>query len=423
MHRLQMVDYRGQLSTLLYDQHTSELRYEDGHKVIAREHLTDSPREVRAFERYWPLSPEKPNYKQHPRHLKIQLGLGCNYSCSYCLQAKQIAKASKTDSTELEAFLASIPKWTNPHTLEAVEFWGGEPLLYWQKIEQLLPRLREYAPKAEFSLITNGSLLTPEIVDQLISYNFRVAVSHDGPGQTVRGPDPLSRPEIVTQIQRLMTELPSFAINFVIHPKNDDPLATIRWFQARLPGVRVGVEGIVHDYHNDATAKFTPDSLHALTMRLSTQLIEHADEMFPTFQSKMGQVVHHLLAERPSDIVGQKCGMDDRKSLAVDLEGNILTCHNVGGKGEHKIGHVDSLFSARLNTSWHWSQRRECTECPVLQACQGACMYQDGQGWVNSCDAEFAYNLAFFITALYLITGKRFAGFLDPLLRPELRVA
>jgi uncharacterized protein len=45
--------------------------------------------------------------------------------------------------------------------------------------------------KQKLSVITNGSILSDEIIDWLMMLDFAVAISHDGPGQSVRGPDPV----------------------------------------------------------------------------------------------------------------------------------------------------------------------------------------------------------------------------------------
>jgi uncharacterized protein len=98
-----------------------------------------------------------------------------------------------------------------------------------------------------------------------------------------------------------------------------------------------------------------------------------------------------------------------------------MTCQNVGANGNHKIGHVDDFENIALNTSKHWSKRAECQSCPVLQLCQGACMYQGGDNWTHSCNAEFFYNLAFFRAALFVLTGRWMVGFSGDIIRPTLK--
>ena len=121
--------------------------------------------------------------------IKIQLGLSCNYSCSYCSQ-RYMKCAEETSKADIEVFLEKFDKLPKSDKLK-VEFWGGEPLVYWETLKPLAEAIRFRHRDADLFMVTNGSLLTYEIVDWLVNLDFIVAVSHDGPGQYKRGGDPL----------------------------------------------------------------------------------------------------------------------------------------------------------------------------------------------------------------------------------------
>jgi uncharacterized protein len=356
--------------------------------------------------------------------LKIQLGLGCNFSCAYCLQAAQIHKAAASSTRDASEFLANIDSWISaPEGMQKVEFWGGEPLLYWKKIEILAPALKKKFPNARFSIITNGSLLTREIVDQLKDWDFSVSISHDGPGQHVRGEDPFDDPSQFAFLQYAYKRLhPRFSFNSVLTPASHDVSAIIDWFHDYFPeGVNVAFEGVVHSYGSDPSSIFTVEQLEQFSDTLSRQLVDGSAARSPAMVEKVSRAMQAMVNERSSESLFQKCGMDMPEYLAVDLKGNVMTCQNVGANGNHKIGHVSEFDNIALNTSRHWSKRPECQGCPVLQLCQGSCMYQGGDGWTHSCNAEFYYNLAFFRVALYGLTGRWMVGFSGDIIRPKLK--
>ena len=84
------------------------------------------------------VAKDKPLGKSRaPRILKIQLGLSCNYACSYCSQAFQIADATVSKLADVEHFLAQLDGWITDAP-EKIELWGGEPFLYWAKIKRLV---------------------------------------------------------------------------------------------------------------------------------------------------------------------------------------------------------------------------------------------------------------------------------------------
>ncbi len=179
--------------SLLYDNHTSQLVHEEtGERLIPE---NDETRD-RIWEQVPRVSPETPGMKVNDtRTLKIQLGLGCNYSCSYCLQSTQLGDAVKTSTRDAEIFLDNIERhnWFG-NDVQRIEFWGGEPMLYWHKVRVLLPALKARWPKARMSTITNGSMFSEMIIQDMIDYEMSCGISHDGPGQWQRGPDPLDDP-------------------------------------------------------------------------------------------------------------------------------------------------------------------------------------------------------------------------------------
>lgn len=390
-----------QIVNLLYDPHTSILSNEFGAPLFE-----EPP--PRAWREHFAVSPENPNSKTStPKRLKIQLGLGCNYSCAYCLQASSVGSEAKTSTWDARAFLLNLDNWLKGAP-DKIEFWGGEPMLYWHKIELLLPALKAKFPDAAFTIITNGSLFTPTIIDALVKNGVGIGISHDGPGQHVRGPDPFEDPDKLAMIKLAIEKLPPGRVSFnaVLTPASHDVSKVIDWFQERWgDAVPIGFEGVVHDYHGDANARFTDQQLKDFTWNLTMQIVDGSAMRAHTIVSKMDSFAQSLAKRRPSFALGQKCGMDREDQLAVDLLGNVMTCQNVGAEGRHKIGHVNTLNKTQLTTAWHWSHREECTTCPVLQLCAGACMYNEGDAWANSCWAEFAFNTAIMAGALYYLTG------------------
>ncbi|BAR61986.1 hypothetical protein NK6_8842 [Bradyrhizobium diazoefficiens] len=424
MIRLEMLSENGEVVPLFYDQHTSRLLDKDGFKAVD---YTNNPMydpEPSQRRPFIAVDYDQPGRKvREVRKLKIQLGLGCNKSCSYCLQAIQVQKAAATSTRDASVFLANIDGWiVNPEGMEKVELWGGEPLLYWKKIEILAPALIAKFPNAQFSIITNGELLTREIVDQLKAWNFSLTISHDGPGQAVRGDDPFEDPHKFAMIQYAQkTFHPRFSFNAVLTPKSHDVNAIIDWFHDYFPGCNVGFEGVVHSYASDPASIFSIEQLAQFSDTLSRQLADGSALRSPAIMDKLRRSVNSFVNEQSSETLFQKCGMDMPEYLAVDLKGNVMTCQNVGANGNHKIGHVSDFENIALNTSKHWSKRPECQSCPVLQLCQGACMYQGGDNWTHSCNAEFFYNLAFFRAALFILTGRWLVGFSGDIVRPKLK--
>ena len=327
------------------------------------------------------VAKDKPLGKSRaPRILEIQLGLSCNYACSYCSQAFQIADATVSKLADVEHFLAQLDGWITDAP-EAIELWGGEPFLYWSKIKRLVPALAARFPEARFSIITNGSLLNREKLDFIARYDIGIGLSHDGPGQHLRGPDPLDDPEKRRWIETLLAERPGkVSINTVLTRENHSIEAIATWFRDRLgKDVPLALEGVVNTYDAATllgSGAFDEDDLRHLSDEVFYALAN--DPNIFGLGERLKEFTRSLVERRPVTALGQKCGMDREDDIAVDLLGNVMTCQNTGAKGAHKIGHVEAFEEIALDTATHFAFRPECMACPVVQLCKGSCMFLEG---------------------------------------------
>jgi uncharacterized protein len=359
------------------------------------------------------VAKDKPLGKSRaPRVLKIQLGLSCNYACSYCSQAFQIADATVSKLADVEHFLTQLDDWIMDAP-EKIELWGGEPFLYWAKIKRLIPALAARFPSAGFSIITNGSLLDREKIDFITAHDIAITISHDGPGQYLRGPDPLDDPKKRQWIETLLAERPEkTGFNAVLTREHHDLRALKAWFAEKVgPDIFVGLEGVVNVYDAATaigTGRFEPAELNSLTRSIFEALIEDPNAF--GLGERINEFYASIQRRRPIEALGQKCGMDRPDAIAVDLRGNVMTCQNTGAKGAHKIGHVADFDAIALDTATHFAFRNECMSCPVVQLCKGSCMFLEGDFFKQSCANEFAFNMGIMMAAVWHLTGMVLVG-------------
>lgn len=402
-----------------YDNQENVLKDEDGNVYQYPNVTQPEIPHATIFDREHPLKKSKLIVA-----LKIQLGLSCNYSCDYCSQ-KFVERAPETSKKDIDDFLKKLDVLEFDEKLGLmIEFWGGEPLVYWKTLkplaEAILERFSHWKTKPQFKIITNGSILTDEIIDWLMKLNFTVAISHDGPGQSVRGPDPFDDPEkkkLILGFYRMMTRLKKgFSFNAMLNSKNKSRKEIYEWF-VKLTGdenVQLGEGTIVDAYDEDGIT----NSLTTLQEHFEFRRTSFAD-IFATqgkigFSSILGKIdafTGSVLSHSNSKFLGQKCGMDNEHVLAVDLRGNVITCQNVSAvetsmNGEsHYGGNLDDYKNVEIKTSTHWSNRPNCADCPVLHLCKGACMFLENKFWKISCDNSYSDNIALFALAIHAITG------------------
>jgi uncharacterized protein len=413
-----------------YDNMSNTLKDSDGN-VFEFTNIQQDP----YAQEYKPFDKERPLIKSTKiRQLKIQLGLSCNYSCDYCSQ-KFVERAPETSKKDIDAFLEklNVLEFSEADGLR-VEFWGGEPLVYWKTMkplaEAIMEKFSSWKTKPKFSIITNGSILTDEMIDWLMMLDFNVSISHDGPGQSVRGPDPFDDPEQKERIlgfYRMMRRLKKgISFNSMLNSKNQSRKEVYDWF-VNLTGdedVPLGEGTIVDAYDEDGiTNSLITKQDHFEFRRKSFNDIYSTDGKigFNNIITKMAGFAQSLLTHQDAKYLGQKCGMDDEHVLAVDLRGNVITCQNVSAmetsKNDepHLGGTLDNYSDVKITSSVHWSNRKECSSCPVLHLCKGACMFLDKKFWDISCANSYSDNVALFALTLTKITD----GYIPTLIKGE----
>jgi uncharacterized protein len=401
-----------------YDNFTNELSDESGQIYVNSEISNNNVVPYASFSKTVPLKKSK-----RIRLLKIQLGLSCNYSCEYCSQ-KFVERPPETSKKDIDKFMEQLDSLEfDPELGLKIEFWGGEPFVYWKTLKPLAERLRSrfssWPIQPEFSVITNGSLLSKKICLWLLAMKFRVGISHDGPGQHIRGPDPFDEPEKrqnILFLYRALKRQNKISFNPVIHGTNYSRSDVHQWFIDLTgdPDVVLGEGGVIDAYDQDAIERSLQTKQEHFKFRQTAfnDLCHNlADVGFINITNKIDTFINDVLTNKNSQYLAQKCGMDQEDVITIDLRGNVITCQNVSavetaGNGEsHLVGHITDMDNVSIKTSTHWSERPDCDSCPVLHLCQGSCMYLQDDYWITSCNNSFSDNIVFFALAFERITG------------------
>lgn len=405
--------------TLLYNSDDSILTWDDGTPVI-------KDAKVRPKE----LNPTKlQSGKSNLSTIKIQLGLSCNYECDYCNQ-RFVPHADSTNPNDVDPFVNNMSTWYHggEDGLGAgtrVEFWGGEPLVYWKTLKPLAEAIKKKYPNVQCSIITNGSLFDEVKNQWLEDMGFSVSVSHDGPGQHVRGPDPLEEPEAkkyILDMYKRLAPVDKFSFNSMVNSKNISRVSIQEFFEQfilrelgeeYLQYLVIG-EGTFVDAYDEGGVQNslqTEDEEVAFRDLSYKELRTGKAFRFLTVNHKVEQFIKSIATGLKLDSVPQKCGMDRSDQIALDLNGNVLTCQNVSAVStnpagiSHKLGHISDLSKVEVSTGTHWRDRDECPKCPVIHICKGACLFLTGPLWETSCANAFSDNVVAFSVAIEELTG------------------
>src|SRR5581483_6464460 len=124
-------------------------------------------------------------FLQHPSALHIfVVTLRCEHSCPYCQVSRRSVDRERFDMSEETAKRALKVALSAPAPTIKIEFQGGEPLLNFPLIKQIVRWARRdvLAGKTlEFVIATNLALLDDEVLDFCRDHSVLLSTSLDGP--------------------------------------------------------------------------------------------------------------------------------------------------------------------------------------------------------------------------------------------------
>lgn len=124
-----------------------------------------------------------------PDNILVKLTDACNYSCRYCYDFKESDKSTSLDLAKAKQTIDYVLSGNEGRRI-TFSFHGGEPLLSFRKIVELVEYINERKRERQrvfFSVQTNGTLFTPKIIDFLDRHEFSVGISLDGSTEDANG--------------------------------------------------------------------------------------------------------------------------------------------------------------------------------------------------------------------------------------------
>ena len=163
-------------------------RYESGQIREAWEDIKELTREGRLFTRdvFEPMIDQVKQRKTVVKALCLHIAHDCNLACKYCFaeegeyHGRRALMSYEVGKKALDFLIASSG---NRRNLE-VDFFGGEPLMNWQVVKDLVAYGRQqeklHDKHFRFTVTTNGVLLNDEIQEFINQEMDNVVLSLDG---------------------------------------------------------------------------------------------------------------------------------------------------------------------------------------------------------------------------------------------------
>jgi uncharacterized protein len=238
----------------------------------------------------------------------------CNYNCAYCLQKKGKKTIShETIRATVDFFYPFLKSNGKIHTV----FYGGEPLLAFDKIRYAVLLLREKNKKdkenLEFTLTTNGSLLTGERLEFFNAQGFSLQLSFDGLAQE-KGRKKGSLPHMLRVMKQIQAHPGiAFEINSVFTPQTVTDLSNSLRFIIEQGGPDL-------TFNLSYTEKWDPAHLEILQKEM-----ERLVEYLVLYYKETGRIPVENFRPPVSRPGISRCGAGINH-MAVTPEGNLWGC-------------------------------------------------------------------------------------------------
>jgi uncharacterized protein len=306
----------------------------------------------------------------------IVLNLDCNLACTYCYEQgvktkEQIARSS------VDAFVDYVKGLDFPRTREvAIDFYGGEPLLSIDTILYLSEKLKEAGEKLGFKywfrLVTNGTLLTANIVERLMAVGLTGArITLDGPERLHN----LARPFAGGRgsFSRIIANIKEVCELINIQIGGNYTVDTYKSFPYLLEDLME--KGVTPD--RVALVKFDPvaDSgrLHGAPSELGTGCISINEEWL--FEASIF-LREEILKKgyRTPKVTSMACVVELGGDFVLNADGVLYKCPGMLGRREFVAGTIQNGLDdyEKAYNLGHW-KNLECLECAYLPLCFGGC--------------------------------------------------
>ena len=310
----------------------------------------------------------------------------CNLNCSYCFASQgkyHGERALMSFEVGKQALDFLMDNSGTRHNLE-VDFFGGEPLMNWDVVKQLVAYARsvekERGKNFRFTLTTNGVLIDDDVIDFANKEMSNVVLSldgrkeiHDATRVDYRGQG--SYDKIVPKFQKLVESRggKGYYMRGTFTHQNPDFTKDV-FHMADLGFTELSMEPVV--CAADDPMALTPEDIEIVKEQyeiLAKDMIRREKEGKPiTFY-------HYMIDLTEGPCIYKRisgCG-SGTEYMAVTPWGDLYPCHQFVGEETYKLGDIwNGVTNDALREEFRACNayaRPECKDCWAKLYCSGGC--------------------------------------------------
>ncbi len=334
-------------------------------------------------------------------HYHLILTENCNLRCRYCYEKSfaefdnGLEEKFKFDFSDPEFFSADLKKLKEfliKDNEPVLVFYGGEPLIQWKKIIEIIDFLKD--TNVKFRMQTNGILLDTLPIEYLEKIS-KILISIDGDKErTNKNRGEGTYEKVIGNISKIKREGYSGELVARMTIAQDCPdlyeqvlslinsgFTSIHW--------QLDVGFYKEDFDEEKIAKFFEDYNASLEKLLNWWVEEIKKGKVYRLYPFVG-IVKPLLNE---EVCGLRCGAG-YAGYAITTSGKVVHCPIMNNIESFKAGDLDS----NPKDLKKFNCKDECGECDVYDLCGGRCMYwRKAKLWPEIGDEMICDSIRFYI--------------------------
>ncbi len=339
--------------------------------------------------------PQEPLDNFPLQSLVLNLTNQCNLSCAYCYEYgedKVATPEGKPKFMNEEVARASVD-----HLFESAQgrravhitFFGGEtlmnfPLLRWV-VEYGKSKARKTGQYLDFSLTTNGTLLTEAVIEFLADNDIGVTVSMDGAKESHdalrvfsngKGSYDIVAPKVKALIARHKTR--PIAARVTMTQQVSDVKSIFHHLKHELGFAEVGF----------APVTAAPDRLYTIQTKKMDSVIDQFKELAEEYRQYAIAGKAHGFSNVSDTLAELHAGINKSHPCGAGLglvgvgpSGDIAPCHRFVDSDEHALGNVldggmDKTKQKEFLAKGHIGAKYDCHTCWARPLCAGGCHHE-----------------------------------------------
>ena len=314
------------------------------------------------------------SYQQDVLGLVLVPTTGCNFACPYCFEERK-PNVSMSDrvARQLIGFIKGHP---NAKSIN-LTWYGGEPLLAFGRIQQLLEAFKTELsiPIAKHHMVTNGYLLTPEVADFMGKHGLKsVQITLDGTEEQhnrtrcLKGNSAGTFEHILSNIDVLLKHQPQIKVSIRVNVNKsnaDDFFPLYSMLSKRWSDKSIYIyPGFIRED--------TPDGKN-LCSRCIT--VDDGPEFFSMLRNRGANLNHR------TKLVDKGCMANQINSYIVGPKGEIYKCWNDVSNPKRIVGYIHRKQLSNSNLLYKYMTETSpfddptCRQCGVMPLCSGGCAW------------------------------------------------